>query len=319
MGIGSSRRFYESEVAPMIRKKFPEYEGRIAVGICGEGSDCFGYDDFISRDHDFGTGVCLWLTDDDMRSIGSELNAEYKYLVDQHPGNKLTERLRARRGCMTISGFYSKILGTELSASATSLSDDEWNRIDHACLATAVNGTVFRDDLGVFTSFRRLLLDYYPDNIWRIRLANELHKYAASLQVNYARCMCRGDWVAARLCHMQGLEAAMQLYFLLKRQYPPYYKWTFRRLEEIDRESVDSSKVYGGFSTLIKKLADEPGDKSAWEGIKYSPNYINLSDPMIVLAERIAGCLVDMMNKNGLTDRTNPYLETYVDEILKTR
>ena len=40
---------------------------------------------------------------------------------------------------------------------------------------------------------------------------------------------------------------------------------------------------------------------------------------MIVLAERIAGCLVDMMNKNGLTDRTNPYLETYVDEILKTR
>ena len=88
---------------------------------------------------------------------------------------------------------------------------------------------------------------------------------------------------------------------------------------EIDRESVDSSKVYGGFSTLIKKLADEPGDKSAWEGIKYSPNYINLSDPMIVLAERIAGCLVDMMNKNGLTDRTNPYLETYVDEILKTR
>ena len=316
MGIGSSRRFYEAEVAPMIHEKYREFEKRIAVGIAGEGSDCFGYDDFISRDHDFGTGVCLWVTDEDMQSIGQELSKEYEYLVDQHPSSKLTDRLRARRGVMTIRSFYSKILGTELDTKNAVITNDDWSRLDHNCLATAVNGFVFRDDLGEFTAFRELLLNYYPDNVWRIRIANELHKFAASLQVNYSRCMCREDWVAARLCHMQGLEAAMQLYFLMKRQYPPYYKWTFRRLEEIDRDSVDSSTKYGGFSTLIRKLSEEMGDKSAWKGIKYSPNYINLSDPMIVLAERIAGCIVDMMNKNGLTDRTNPYLETYVDEIL---
>ena len=50
-----SRRFYEKRVAPMISSKFSEYESRIAVGIAGEGSDCFGYDDLISRDHDFGS------------------------------------------------------------------------------------------------------------------------------------------------------------------------------------------------------------------------------------------------------------------------
>ncbi len=67
--IEKNRRFYEEKVAKMIRDRFPEYEDRIAVGIAGEGSDCFGYEDEISRDHDFGTGVCLWLTDEDMAAI----------------------------------------------------------------------------------------------------------------------------------------------------------------------------------------------------------------------------------------------------------
>ena len=64
----NSRRFYEKQVSGMIRNLFSVYEDRIAVGLAGEGSDCFGYDDFISRDHDFGTGVCLWLTDEDRQT-----------------------------------------------------------------------------------------------------------------------------------------------------------------------------------------------------------------------------------------------------------
>jgi hypothetical protein len=47
--LESSRRFYKEDVAGLIHTKFGEYEDRIAVGIAGEGSDCFGYDDHIMR------------------------------------------------------------------------------------------------------------------------------------------------------------------------------------------------------------------------------------------------------------------------------
>ena len=105
-----SRRFYNNEVAPMIHDRFPAYETRIAVGIAGEGSDCFGYDDLISRDHDFGTGICLWLTDKDYREIGNELSAAYNRVADSKAGPYFTDRLRERRGVMTIHDFYSNIL-----------------------------------------------------------------------------------------------------------------------------------------------------------------------------------------------------------------
>ena len=304
----SSRRFYLNRVKAMIGEYFSEYEDRIAVGLAGEGSDCFGYDDFISRDHDFGTGVCLWINDEDMKLFGEELSDRYNKLVDEVENNNLSARLRERRGVMTIHDFYSNILGIDCDTDNISISDTDWQMMDHTCIATAVNGEVFRDDKGDFTAYRNKLLDYYPDHIRRYRLAAALHNFAAAMQVNYARCMTRGDTVAARLCHEQGLEAAMELFFLLKKQYPPYYKWTYRRLSEIDEE--------GSFSMLVKRFAEEPGDMSVWEGKGYHPNYINLSDPLVVITERIAEKLVEMLSEQGLTQGKDPYLEKYVNEVL---
>ncbi len=322
----NSRRFYENHVKPMIREKFPEYEHRIAVGISGEGSDCFGYDDFISRDHDFGTGVCLWVTQEDFHRFGRLLSIAYNELVDSMPGADLTDRLRQRRGVMTIDGFYSGVLGTQCDAESGVISEETWRTFDHSCLATAVNGEVFRDDLGVFSAYRRQLLDYYPDRIWRERIAAELHGYAASLQVNYSRCMARRDIVAAEICRARGLEAAMQLFFLLKRIYPPYYKWTFRALGEIDAES--------SFAVHIKDLAATPCSLASWEHIKYMPDSLNVSHRVVVLSEQIAEMLRDMLVTSGLVEDWQApesssltwaegipggreiYLEKYVDEVL---
>lgn len=295
----------------MIRERFQAYEHRIAAGIAGEGSDCLGYFDHISRDHDFGTGVCLWLTEEDYDRIGSVLSIAYHELAERHPGESaLTDRLRERRGVMTTRTFYSNILGIDCDTASGGLTEEQWFTLDHTCLATAVNGAVFRDDLGEFTRFREMLLRYYPDSVWKVRLMEELHFYASSIQINYARCMSRGDLVAAETCRLRGLESAMQLFFLLKRVYPPYYKWTYRALAELDET--------GRFACLIRELAGTGSDLSAWEGKQYHPDVLNLEDRVVVLAEEIAEEILAGLRRLGLTRGMDPYLERYCDEIRRS-
>ena len=303
-----SRSFYENHVAAMIHEKFPKYESRIAVGIAGEGSDCFGYDDFMSRDHDFGTGVCLWLTEEDFDEIGCLLSIAYNELANKYGGENLTERLQARRGVMTTKSFYSNILYIDCNVKDCYMSETDWLNLEHSCLATAVNGKVFRDDLGEFSAFRKLLLDYYPDGIWKRRIVNELHQFSSALQVNYGRCMSRKDLVAAELCRAKGLESAMELYFLLHKKYAPYYKWTFKALKELDD---------GAFSKQLISLAELPIEAGPWRNYSYSPKHINTKDKIVVSTEKIASMLVELLRFYGLIDGNDTYLELYVDEIIK--
>ena len=79
-GLELSEKYYREIGAPMIEDKFSEYSNRIAAGLVGEGSECFGYDDEISRDHDWGPSFCLWLTKEDFQQIGARLHEEINKL-----------------------------------------------------------------------------------------------------------------------------------------------------------------------------------------------------------------------------------------------
>ena len=78
-GLELSERFYLEYGAPMIHEKFPELEGLIAVGLAGSGSECFGYDDEISRDHDFEAGFCMFLPDESIIDRKAEFELERAY------------------------------------------------------------------------------------------------------------------------------------------------------------------------------------------------------------------------------------------------
>ena len=64
-GIELARRFYEACGIPMLTQQFSAVADRIAVGLVGEGSECLGFDDATSQDHDFEPGFCLFVTQAD--------------------------------------------------------------------------------------------------------------------------------------------------------------------------------------------------------------------------------------------------------------
>ena len=77
-GLELSEQLYRDKVRAAIESEFPDYAPRIAVGLAGPGSECFGYDDEISRDHDFAPRLCLWLTEADAKEIGARLQARFR-------------------------------------------------------------------------------------------------------------------------------------------------------------------------------------------------------------------------------------------------
>lgn len=318
--IGRCKEFYEKYGAPVIHDKFPEYESRIAVGIVGEGSDCFGYDDEISRDHDYEIGFCMWLTEEDYSCIGTSLQEEYGRLIVEHAGeyeacikgkDLITQNtyISGRRGVFETKRFYENILRIRVSADDSFLSEDrQWFAVKEENLAMAVNGEVFRDDLGMFSAIRQKIMNYYPERVWRRRLAEQIHIFSQNGQYNYARMMAREDYVTADICIAQAMESAMAATYLLNRTYAPYYKWKRRGLRTLE--------ILSEVGTILDDISKTDNQKYAWDRVTYSSCVVNVNDEKIKCMEKIAGLILKELNRQKIVEGKNEFLDVYCSEIV---
>ncbi|MBQ8969756.1 MAG: DUF4125 family protein, partial [Lachnospiraceae bacterium] len=229
-GLELARAYYETYGAPMIHEKFPEYENKIAVGLCGEGSECFYLDDEYSTDHDFGPSFCMWLDDETYKAIGEKLAAEYEKLPDEFMGFSRATIVQGagRRGVMTIKAFYTRLIG------CADYKEIDWTRVEDAALAAAVNGEVFRDDLGEFTRIREEMKKGYPENIFYLKLAECCGRFSQCGQYNYFRMLKRGDELTALIMRGDAFRAAMRLMYILDGTYPLHDKWLFTALPDLE-------------------------------------------------------------------------------------
>ena len=46
-GLELSKKYFEKVYLPIIKSEFPEILEKMAAGLAGEGSECFGFDDEI--------------------------------------------------------------------------------------------------------------------------------------------------------------------------------------------------------------------------------------------------------------------------------
>ena len=237
-GLELSRAYFETCGLPMLREQFPDLLAHVACGLFGGGSECFGFDDEISRDHDFEPGFMLLLPGEDRvdRRSAFLLERAYAKLPREFMGLKrglMSPVGGPRRGVLRTDEFFREKVG----AADGVLTVGQWLSIPEQALAEAVNGEVFYDGPGIVTQIRERLARF-PGDIQLKKLAGQLLLMAQSGQYNYPRCLAHGETGAAQLAAVQFAQSAMHAVFLLNDAYLPYYKWCFRAMRRLPRLSL---------------------------------------------------------------------------------
>lgn len=283
-GLELSKCYYETYGKAMLKEQFPEYADRVAVGLVGHGSECLGFDDMWSKDHDFGPAFCLWLTEEDYEKVGQKMQEAYEALPKAfmgYPARNTSKRGGGRVGVLSIPEFYEEFTG-----------NGAWSEMEDEKLAMAVNGAVFDDPFGEFSAIREQLQNGIPFAAWKRRLANAVALIAQAGQYNYGRCKKRNDIVAANLALDEFVREGMRTAYLLNRKYMPYYKWAWRGLENLERLSE--------LKPLFEQVLSSEGERES-------------------VVEEICARLLEELKRQNLTYGEETFLELHVERILEAK
>ena len=246
-GLALSELYYRELCAPMLASRFPALAGRVAAGLVGEGSECLGFDDELSRDHDWGAAVCLWLLPEDYRKTGEALGRALDALpgtIHGCPARGASRWGTGRTGVWEIGRFYFRYLGH----CGVPPTPADWLKIPEEYLSTATNGAVFADPCGEFTRIRKDLLAFYPEDVRLKKLAARCLRMAQTGQYNFPRCVARREYVAAAAAEAEFINAACSAAFLLNRRYKPFYKWMHRALADLP---LLGKELFASLSVLV--------------------------------------------------------------------
>lgn len=237
-GLEIAENYYLEYGAPMLHENFPDLEGIVAVGLTGSGSECMGFDDEVSRDHDYEPGFLIFLPPEEVvdRSTAFKLERAYAKLPDEFMGLKRNKDVSfdtGRHGVIRAEDFFRSKVGDPEGE----LTPEKWLSLPEHYLLEATNGKIFRDDLGVVTDIRKKLA-YLPEDVRLKKLAGALMLAEQASDYNYERLLSRGDTAAAQLAICEYVKEVISVIFLLEKRYKPFYKWQFRAIESTSFASL---------------------------------------------------------------------------------
>ncbi|WP_028264459.1 DUF4037 domain-containing protein [Atopobium fossor] len=259
-GLDISRQYFAANKSTLLAGLPCEITNRIAIGLVGAGSECLGFDDELSRDHDFGPGFCIWLPRSMYATWKDEFTRRYEALPSSFNGmtRQESELAGQRVGVFETQAFYRLFTGLDRAPQT----DSEWLAIPEQLLAMSVSGEVFFDPSGFFSSIRQELLGFYPEVVIRKKIAANMAQMAQAGQYNLLRCSKRVDFVAADAARTEFMWSTMAVLHLLSRCYMPYYKWSFRSL-------VEHACVPDSLCVSLQHIAQSPIDKLDIHEVEY--------------------------------------------------
>ena len=234
-GLELARRFYFEAVRPVLDADFPGL--RHSAALIGSGSEVLGFDTPMSADHHWGPRAMLFLPEADFERNKAAIAETFRWKLphrflgyptnftgaDEH-GVKLmeaTERgpVNHRVECMTIAGFIRYTIEFDI---ATTPEPADWLSFGEQKLRSITAGAVFHDDLGLEAVRARFA--YYPRDVWLYMLAAGWARIGQEEHLMW-RAGHAGDELGAALIAGRLVRDAVQLCFLMERQYAPYPKW----------------------------------------------------------------------------------------------
>ncbi len=322
-GLELSKLYYETYGKAML-DGFPQLKPFIAVGLAGSGSECLGFDDEVSQDHDFEPGFCIFLPGEDIVSRREEflLQRAYDKLPKEFMGFSRSIMIPAggrRRGVIRTAGFFEKLTGTsrfefpEPDAAGrpdpsgapgafvplAPMSNEQWLSLPEEYLLEAVSGEVFFDNYGEVTAIRSYLA-YFPEDIRLKKIAGALMMMSQSGLYNYGRCLAHGEKAAAQMAIAEFVERAVHLVYLLNQRYMPYYKWWFRGMRDLP--------VLGSLSETLEDMLLDPF------GMKENGN---TGSPGVQTSrmEKVIQAVTAELRNHGLSDETGVQPEKHAQSV----
>lgn len=246
-GLTLSRILFKEAVQPLLAEHAPGLP--YAAGLIGPGSDALGYDTERSMDHDWGPRLVLLLDEADIETWAPKLDDLVRWTLpatvagfpvsftgfDAEPDTSYMAEVQEGQPinhAITIS-TPGRWLRSRLGIDADGdLDAATWVTLSEQALLEATSGDVFRDDSGRISAGRARLA-WYPDEVWRYRMAAQW-KRIDQLEPFVGRCGEVGDDLGSQLVAMSLVRDVIKLAFLLERRYAPYPKWfgtAFQRLD----------------------------------------------------------------------------------------
>lgn len=233
-GIELSRRFYAEVVRPWLQQTAPDL--RHAAALIGYGSELLGFDDEVSRDHNWGPRVHLYLDRDSFGQRARGLVAGFSSVAPAHflgepigwrsrphppaNGSEAIGAIDHGLEIHTVEATLERLLGTQ---SVENLSSLQWLAFSEQRLLAFTGGAVFHDD-GSILSRARSALTYFPDDVWLYKIACQWGRIAEE-QAFVGRAGQVGDDLGSRVIASRLVRDVMRMAFLMSRRYAPYAKW----------------------------------------------------------------------------------------------
>lgn len=233
-GLDLSGLYFKETIKPILDGKFPNL--KYSAALIGHGSEVLRFDTEMSRDHDWGPRMMLFLEENNFRnnkkkidevlkqSLPLEFHGYSTHFVPNDDGTRHLEPIAHAPvehlvEILTKNEYFSNYLGLDMSKP---ISPVDWLTFPQQKLLGITSGAVFHDEIGL--NELRKKFSWYPKDVWLYLLASLWQRIGQEEHL-MGRAGYVGDELGASIIASRVARDLMRLSFLLERKYAPYPKW----------------------------------------------------------------------------------------------